>query len=137
MSMFQNAFLEQSINFAEKVEFQIKYGAHGKSRGVKQAGFLVLRETAMPSVLIESGYLSNAADDNYLSGAHGQQQIAMAIFRAFKSYKIEIESTPVANSSPAVLPLLQPPPRLRRLSKSSVKTLIINRLLFLPTVLQG
>lgn len=102
MSMFQNAFLEQSINFAEKVEFQIKYGAHGKSRGVKQAGFLVLRETAMPSVLIESGYLSNVIDDNYLSGPHGQQQIAMAIFRAFKSYKAEIESAPGANNSPAV-----------------------------------
>lgn len=102
MSMFQNAFLEQSINFAEKVEFQIKYGAHGKSRGVKQAGFLVLRETAMPSVLIESGYLSNTIDDNYLSGTHGQQQIAMAIFRAFKSYKTEVESAPGANNSPAI-----------------------------------
>ena len=102
MSLFQNAFLEQSISFAEKVEYQIKHGAIGKSRGVKQAGFLVLRETAMPSVLIESGYLSNASDDNYLTGEHGQIQMASAIFRAFKSYKNEIESGSVQQSTPSV-----------------------------------
>lgn len=97
MSMFQNAFLEQSISFAEKVEYQIRYGAHGKSRGVKQAGFLVLRETAMPSVLIESGYLSNATDDHYLNTNQGKHQMAQAIFRAFKDYKQEIESADGSN----------------------------------------
>lgn len=105
MSLFQNAFLEQSINFAEKVEHHIKHGAIGKSRGVKQAGFLVLRETAMPSVLIESGYLSNQTDDQYLQGAYGQQQIAQAIFRAFKDYKNEIESNSIrSNTALATVP---------------------------------
>ncbi len=102
MSLFQNAFLEQSIRFAEKVEYQIKHAAHGKSRGVKQAGFLVLRETAMPSVLIESGYLSNATDDQYLTGEYGQIQIASAIFRAFRSYKNEIETGNSSPSTPSV-----------------------------------
>ena len=56
LSMYQNAFLEQSIRFAEKVENNLKRFTNRKSRGVKQAGFLVLRETPMPSVLIETGY---------------------------------------------------------------------------------
>ena len=60
-------FLEQSIVFAEKVEEQIAYHAKRKSRGVKQAGFIVLKETAMPSVLIESGFLSNAQDESFFA----------------------------------------------------------------------
>ncbi len=92
LSLFQNAFLEQSINFAEKVEQELQNGPSAKSRGVKQAGFLVLRETTMPSVLIEAGFLSNNQDENYLHSAYGQQQVAQAIFRAFNRYKKEIEA---------------------------------------------
>lgn len=91
LSMFQNAYLEQSISLANKIENNIQYDAGRKSRGVKQAGFLVLRKTTMPSVLVESGYLSNASEDQYLSTDFGQQQIANAIFNAFSEYKSEVE----------------------------------------------
>ncbi len=91
LSMFQNAYLEQSISLANKIENNIAQDAVRKSRGVKQAGFLVLRKTTMPSVLVESGYLSNASDDQYLSTDYGQKQIAKAIFNAFAEYKSEVE----------------------------------------------
>ena len=98
--MFQNAYLEQSISFAEKIEQNIKTSAHRRSRGVKQAGFLVLRETTMPSVLVESGYLSNEIDNAYLATDRGQQQVANAIYQAFVEYKTEVErDNPVVTST--------------------------------------
>lgn len=103
LSMFQNAYLEQSISFAQKVEEQIKHYAGRKSRGVKQAGFLVLRETTMPSVLIEAGFLSNSKEEAYLRSNHGQQRMASALFRAFQNYKKEVEigtAPSVFNTSP-------------------------------------
>lgn len=90
MSMYQNAYLEQSILFADKVEYEFATASR-HSRGVKQAGFLVLRETAMPSVLIETGFLSNRDEENYLRSEEGQQQIALAILTAFAGYKAEVE----------------------------------------------
>ncbi len=91
MSMFQNAYLEQSIQFAQAVEEQIHTHAGRRSRGVKQAGFVVLKHTAMPSVLVETGYLTNESDHRFLNSRQGQQQMAESIFNAFRKYKIEME----------------------------------------------
>ncbi|MCK5105465.1 MAG: N-acetylmuramoyl-L-alanine amidase, partial [Cyclobacteriaceae bacterium] len=63
------------------------------SRGVRQAGFWVLYRTSMPSVLVETGYLSNNKEEKYLSDTYGQTLIASGLFRAFRDYKNEIEST--------------------------------------------
>ena len=93
LSMYQNAFLEQSISFAEKVEKNMASVAKRRSRGVKQAGFLVLHQTTMPSVLVETGFLTNTTDENYLKTANGQQQIAASILKAFSEYKKEVEKT--------------------------------------------
>ncbi len=102
LAMVQNAFLEQSISFAEKVEYNFQNLAGRKSRGVKQAGFLVLRETTMPSVLIETGYLTQKSEEKYMRTKRGQDELAFAIFKAFQSYKREIE---VDNATtPAALP---------------------------------
>ncbi len=87
LSMFQNIHLEKSIYFASLVEESIEKYGHGLSRGVKQAGFLVLRATNMPSVLIEAGYLTNTDDNEYLQKESGQNDIAFAIFEAFRIYK--------------------------------------------------
>jgi len=91
LSMVQNAFLDKSIQFAEKVESKIKLKAQRRSRGVKQAGFVVLKETTMPSVLIETGYLTNANEEAFLTTNRGQNKMANAIFEAFVDYKLEVE----------------------------------------------
>lgn len=90
-SMFQSAFLEQSLSFASKVQTQFRESVGRSDRGVKQAGFLVLYRTAMPSVLIETGFLTNQQDETFLATENGQSQMASAIFKAFKQYKKEIE----------------------------------------------
>ena len=90
-SLYQNAFLDQSLNFASKVQKQVKNKLGLYDRGVKQAGFLVLYKTTMPGILIETGFLSNAEDEEFLSTIKGQEYMASAIYSAFKTYKIEIE----------------------------------------------
>ena len=92
LSMFQNAYLGQSISFAQAFEFETAHYGKRKSRGVKQAGFLVLKATTMPSVLIETGFLSNEDEKNFLVSDEGQIQIALTIARAFYRYKQNIES---------------------------------------------
>ncbi len=92
MANYQNAFMQNSLKLAQKVERQFKKVTNRNSYGVKQAGFLVLWETAMPSILIESGFLSNASEEEYLATSHGQEESADAIFKALKAYKEEIET---------------------------------------------
>jgi N-acetylmuramoyl-L-alanine amidase len=91
-TLSQNAYQESSLRFAQKIEDQFKKKVGRYSRGVKQAGFWVLWKTSMPSVLIETGFLSNNKEEGYLATDAGQDQIALGIYRAFKDYKTEIES---------------------------------------------
>lgn len=93
-----SVFLDQSINFASKVQAEFKtLGRH--DRGVKQAGFLVLYKTTMPSVLIESGFLTNVQEENFLATSENQKKMANAMFSAFKKYKNELEGIVVDHSS--------------------------------------
>ncbi len=90
-SLMQNTFLGQSLNFATYVQNQFRERVGRVDRGVRQAGFLVLWQTTMPSVLIEVGFLSNEEEERYLMSEQGQVYIASAIFRAFRDYKNTIE----------------------------------------------
>ncbi|MEL6143719.1 MAG: N-acetylmuramoyl-L-alanine amidase, partial [Bacteroidota bacterium] len=92
MSMYQNAFLDQSILFADLVERHFAHTASRKSRGVKQAGFVVLKETTMPSVLVETGFMSNPKEEKYLLSLVGQQELANAIYEAFAAYRRLLET---------------------------------------------
>jgi N-acetylmuramoyl-L-alanine amidase len=96
-SLYQNQFMTQSLSFAAKIQKQFKDNSKRYSRGVKQAGFLVLYKTAMPSVLIENGFLTNENDQRFLSSDAGQASMASSIYRAFKSYKSELETGIVSN----------------------------------------
>ncbi len=88
-ALYQNAYLDQSLNIASMVQTEFKERARRNSRGVKQAGFLVLYEVTMPGVLVEAGFLSNPNEERYLMSESGQAYIASAIFRAFRDYKKE------------------------------------------------
>jgi N-acetylmuramoyl-L-alanine amidase len=91
-TLTQSAYQTSSLSFAKKVEDQFRKKVGRVSRGVKQAGFLVLWRTTMPSVLIETGFLSNSSEEKFLSTDQGQDLIASGIYRAFKEYKTEVES---------------------------------------------
>ena len=90
-SLMQNTYLHQSLKIAEEVEKEFSTRANRKSRGVKQAPFYVISRTNMPSILIECGFLTNPKEEEYLHSKIGQDYIASAIFRAFRSYKESVE----------------------------------------------
>ena len=91
-SLFQNAYLDKSILFAKMVEESFKTNAGRKSLGVKQAGFIVIKETTMPSVLIETGFLNHRNEGYFLSTTDGQETISEAILLAFSKYKKSVET---------------------------------------------
>ncbi len=95
-SMLQNAFLDQGLDLASRVQGHFRDHVKLYDRGVKQAGFLVLYKTTMPSVLIEAGFISNANEEKLLASESGQNKIAQAIFRAVKDYKHAVEKIPPA-----------------------------------------
>lgn len=94
MSLFQNVFLDQSIHLAYHIETAFQKRLTTPSRGVKQAGFLVLRNAAMPSVLVEAGFLSNPEDEMYLTSKEGRLAVAESIYDSFFTYKNKVE-TPI------------------------------------------
>ncbi len=93
MANYQKAFMENSIRFAGKIEKQFETRLKRNSRGVKQAGLLVLWKTYMPSVLVEIGFLTNAAEEQYMNNKTNRVYIASCVYRAFKEYKNEVETT--------------------------------------------
>jgi len=86
-----NHYADQSINFASMVEKELVKTAGRDDRGVQQAGYLVLRKSAMPRILIELDYISNKESENYLLSAAGQKSLARAISNAFTEYKKEFD----------------------------------------------
>lgn len=90
-SLMQNIYLEQSLNFANYIQEQFRNRVGRIDRGVKQAGLIVLWQTTMPSVLVETGFLTNSQEERFLMSEQGQDFIASAIFRAFRDYKSSID----------------------------------------------
>ena len=90
-SLTQNAFYEQSVQLAGLIEKQFKERVGRKSLGVKQSSLWVLWNSAMPSVLVEVGYLSNLKEERELNDPLNQVYIASGIYRAIRDYKSEIE----------------------------------------------
>lgn len=86
LSMFQNLHLDQSINLASAIESTLSKRTGHVSRGVKQAGFVVLRQATMPSILVETGFLSNAKEEAYLMSPTGQQEMADRLCKSILQY---------------------------------------------------
>ena len=91
LNFFQSEYKNASLTLAEHIQNQLVKRVGRKDRGVQQAGFLVLYKTAMPSVLVEIGFISNPSEENFLCSADGQTYIASALFRAFRDYKTAYE----------------------------------------------
>lgn len=88
----QSEYQDQSIDFAARIQDQFSQNLQLKNRGVKQAGFLVLRRATMPSVLVEVGFISNPNERKFMVSEAGKEKITQSVFDAFKSYKKTIES---------------------------------------------
>lgn len=82
----QNKHVEQSISLASEVQ-KCFTSADRVNRGVRQAGFLVLRKTSMPSILVELGYISNREEERFMKTENGRNTLAKALYNAFTKYK--------------------------------------------------
>jgi N-acetylmuramoyl-L-alanine amidase len=91
-SLMQNIFLKQSTSLASEIQSQYKQKNNSLDRGVKQAGFWVLFMTTMPSVLTETGFITNPEEEKFLNSKEGQDIIASSIFKACRDYISDIES---------------------------------------------
>jgi N-acetylmuramoyl-L-alanine amidase len=91
-SLHQNTYLDKSILLGKFIEESFKVNAGRRSLGVKQAGFIVLHQSAMPSVLVETGFLNNAKDGPYISSESGQESVSECIMLAFRKYKKNVET---------------------------------------------
>src|SRR3990167_10249938 len=87
VSMAHSSYLKYSEKFSELLHNQFSNKFNFESRGVKQAGFYVLVGASMPSVLIETGFLSNKKDTDYLKSSKGQKNIAEAIYKSIKNFR--------------------------------------------------
>jgi len=85
----QDNYMSQSVHFASLIQSQFKSNSKRQNRGVHQAGFLVLKASAMPSVLIELGFISTPAEEQFLSSEAGANSMANSIYKAFVAYKDE------------------------------------------------
>lgn len=90
--LIQNAYLDQSLRFATILQSNFKEVAQRHDRDVRQAGFLVLRETAMPSVLIETGYLSNKKENSFLLTDEGRAEISHSIYGSLLNYLNKLDA---------------------------------------------
>lgn len=90
-SLMQKTYFKQSIQFGDYVQDQFRDRANRKDLGVREQGILVLAQTTMPGVLVETGFITNIEEEKYLLSQYGQEIIASAIYRGFKEYKEEID----------------------------------------------
>lgn len=93
LAMYQNAFIDKSLNFAQAVQNQYKRNIKTINRGVKQAELYVLYKTTCPSVLTEVGFISNPAEEAFMMSDEGQAKIAISLFNAFMNFKATEEGS--------------------------------------------
>ena len=105
----QDKYMEKSVNLAKMIQKEFKTTAERLDKGVHQAGFLVLRQTCMPSVLIELGYISTHDEETFLNSQNGIKKMSQSIFNAFISYIKQQKNTKTSKAKAA-----QPTPQMRQ-----------------------
>jgi N-acetylmuramoyl-L-alanine amidase len=93
----QSEFVKESIHIAQYVQEHLTIDANRHDRGVRQAGFLVLNATSMPSILVELGYISNTEDAKYLGSDTGQKRMGHCISEAFDKYYADLKKLNAAH----------------------------------------
>ena len=91
LTMMQEEFLDQSISLAKAIQDSFTFDLKRKNRGVKQAGFIVLHQTFMPSVLVETGFLTYRPEGAYLNSSKGEKEMAQSIANAILKYKKSVD----------------------------------------------
>ena len=114
----QNKHLDASIHLAEAIQKGFR-GSGRRDRGVRQAGFLVLREAAMPSVLVELGFISNPSEETYMNSSSGQNALSAQIAKAVVSYEKEVARKNGGVSASAKASKASSSPKDSKLSKSA------------------
>jgi len=94
-NFMKNSFLVNSMLFAGMTQQELVTNLKAYDREVRQAGFIVLMDVGMPSVLIETGFITNPTDLKMLTSEAGRQRMARSIFNAFKTYKTEMDRNSV------------------------------------------
>ena len=93
LTIMQEEFLDQSVALATMIQENFSRQLKRTDRKVKQAGFIVLHQTFMPSVLVETGFLTNKNEGAYLNSAKGQNEMGDAIAKAILNYKEGVQPT--------------------------------------------
>ncbi len=102
LNILQEEYLDQSITLARIIQDEFTYKLKRKDRGVKQAGFVVLHQTYMPSVLIETGFLTNKNEGPYLNSKEGKSKFSKSIFDGIMKYKDNLYTNTVTQSESIV-----------------------------------
>ena len=108
LTMFQYAFIQQSVELAQQVQNSFRDDVGRKDRGVKQQPLYVTSRSAMPAILIELGFLTNSDEEDYLITDQGQDEMARSIARSFGQYKLRREGGASAAAEPTVEPKVEP-----------------------------
>ena len=107
LTMFQYAFIQQSVELAQQVQNSFRDDVGRKDRGVKQQPLYVTSRSAMPAILIELGFLTNSDEEDYLITDQGQDEMARSIARSFGQYKLRREGGISTAAEPKVEPKLE------------------------------
>ena len=97
--LMQEDYLDQSIVIADLIQKAFVSDLRRKNRTVKQAGFIVLKYTYMPSVLVETGFLTNKKEGAYLNSKKGQTEMSKSIAKGILRYRKSISSDVIKNDS--------------------------------------
>lgn len=91
LALYQSAYIKNSLMLAQHIQDQFKNKVGRVSRGVKQAGLLVLYKTAAPSVLVEVGFITHPKEEPFLNSTKGRKSITKGIYNALTDYKKQLE----------------------------------------------
>ena len=124
LTIMQEEFLEKSILLARKMQQNFARNLKRNNRKVKQAGFIVLHQTFMPSVLVETGFLTNRMEGAYLNSKAGQAEMGEAIAEAIMAYKAEVEQNTAVSIEPDIAAAPETTPEIENVTEQPKEQIV-------------